>query len=55
MTGNGAWEASMFAKNLANRIYRQYNLDLSSVGWNLGVYAPPRLFGASITYHWDPR
>jgi iron complex outermembrane recepter protein len=55
MTGNGAWEASMFVKNLANRIYRQYNLDLSSVGWNMGVYAPPRLFGASITYHWDPR
>jgi iron complex outermembrane recepter protein len=50
---SGAWETAIFVKNLADRIYRQYNLDLSSVGWNLGVYAPPRLFGLTVTYHWD--
>ncbi len=50
--GNGAWEVGAYCKNMTNKIYRQYNLDLSSVGWNLGVYAPPRLYGASVTYHW---
>lgn len=50
--GGGAWEFAAYCKNLTGRIYRQYNLDLSSVGWNLGVYAPPRLYGASVMYHW---
>ena len=52
VTGSGAWEVGAYCKNMTNKIYRQYNLDLSSVGWNLGVYAPPRLYGASVTYHW---
>jgi len=50
-TAGGAWDVSLYAKNLFDRIYRQYNLDLSSVGWNLGVYAPPRLYGVTVTYH----
>jgi iron complex outermembrane receptor protein len=48
---NGNWDLSVYAKNAFDRIYRQYNLDLSSVGWNLGVYAPPRLYGMTYTYH----
>jgi iron complex outermembrane receptor protein len=48
---SGNWELSVYAKNAFDRIYRQYNLDLSSVGWNLGVYAPPRLYGMTFTYH----
>ena len=52
VSNNRAWEVGAYCKNLTNKIYRQYNLDLSSIGWNLGVYAPPRLYGASVTYHW---
>ena len=52
VSGNGAWEIAAYCKNLTNKVYRQYNLDLSGLGWNLGVYAPPRLYGATLTYHW---
>ena len=48
---SGSWEVGLYGKNIFDRIYRQYNLDLSSVGWNLGVYAPPRLYGITATYH----
>jgi iron complex outermembrane recepter protein len=47
----GNWDITVFGKNLTDKIYRQYNLDLSGVGWNLGVYAPPRLYGATFTYY----
>jgi iron complex outermembrane recepter protein len=48
---SGRWEVGLYGKNIFDHIYRQYNLDLSSFGWNLGVYAPPRLYGITATYH----
>jgi iron complex outermembrane receptor protein len=48
----GHWEVSTWIKNLADREYRIYNLDLSALGFNQSVYAPPRTYGASFKYRW---
>ena len=39
-----------WAKNVTNKYYRVYNLDLSGLGYNESVYAPPRWFGATLSY-----
>jgi iron complex outermembrane receptor protein len=50
---SGRWEVSAYCKNCFNTLYRIYNLDLSGfLGINQSVYGPPRLFGASVAYHW---
>jgi outer membrane receptor protein involved in Fe transport len=50
---SGRWDVSAFCKNFTDARYRIYNLDLSGfLGINQGVYGPPRLFGASVAYHW---
>ena len=49
---SGRWDVSAWVKNLADREYRIYNLDLSALGFNQGVYAPPRTFGATFKYRW---
>ena len=52
-SGDGRWDVSAYARNAANKYYRIYNLDLSGfLGINQSVYAPPRLYGATFTYHW---
>jgi len=51
-TLDGRWELSAFVRNLADRRYRVYNLDLSPLGVNQSVYAPPRLWGATVAYRW---
>jgi iron complex outermembrane receptor protein len=52
-SGSGRWEYAAFAKNLADRWYRVYNLDLSGfLGIDQSVFAPPRTFGASVLYRW---
>jgi iron complex outermembrane receptor protein len=50
---SGRWDVSAYCKNFTDTRYRIYNLDLSGfLGINQGVYGPPRLFGASVAYHW---
>jgi iron complex outermembrane receptor protein len=39
-----------WAKNVANKYYRVYNLDLSGIGYNESVYGSPRWVGATVTY-----
>ncbi len=52
-SGNGRWDVSAYVRNLANKYYRVYNLDLSAfLGINQSVYGTPRLYGATFTYHW---
>ncbi len=52
-SGSGRWEYAAFCKNLADRWYRVYNLDLSGfLGIDQSVFAPPRTFGASVLYRW---
>ena len=50
---DGRWELSGYVRNLADKNYRIYNLDLSGfLGFNQGVYAPPRTYGATFVYRW---
>jgi len=51
-TLDNRWEVAAFVRNLADRRYRVYNLDLSPLGLNQSVYAPPRLWGATLAYRW---
>ncbi len=49
---SGHWDVSAWIKNLADKQYRVYNLDLSALGFNQGVYGPPRTYGATFNYRW---
>lgn len=40
----------VWVKNVGNKYYRIYNLDLSGLGYNESVYGPPRWAGATVTY-----
>jgi iron complex outermembrane receptor protein len=52
-SADGKWDVSGWVRNLADKYYRIYNLDLSGfLGFNQGVYGPPRTYGATFTYHW---
>ncbi|HKR89657.1 MAG TPA: TonB-dependent receptor [Phenylobacterium sp.] len=45
------WELALFVNNVADKRYRIYNLDITSIiGISEQVYARPRWFGGSITY-----
>jgi iron complex outermembrane recepter protein len=46
------WEASAWVRNVTNKYYRIYNLDLSGLGYNETNYGPPRWYGVSLSYHW---
>lgn len=48
----GNLSVALFCKNLTDRRYRIYSSDLSGLGFADQVYAPPRWFGGTITYHW---
>ena len=41
-----------YVKNLADKQYRLYDLDLGLLGFIEQAYAPPRQFGVSVAYHW---
>ncbi len=50
---DGRWSVTGYVRNLADKYYRIYNLDLSGfLGFNQGVYGPPRTYGATFVYHW---
>jgi iron complex outermembrane recepter protein len=50
---NGHWEAAFDVRNLTDKWYRVYNLDLSAtLGSNQSVYAPPRLWSFTVAYRW---
>ena len=45
-------ELAFFVKNITDKTYRVYNLDLAnSFGFDQSVYAPPRWFGVSLQYN----
>ncbi len=45
-------ELAFFVKNVTDKAYRVYNLDLAnSFGFDQSVYAPPRWFGVSLKYN----
>ena len=49
-TEDGAWEVAGWVKNAGDEVYRLYNLDLGLLGLSEEVYAPPRWYGATLTY-----
>ena len=54
-TGDGKWGFSAFVRNLADKYYRVYNLDLSGfTGSNQSVYGAPRTYGVGFRYSWGP-
>ena len=53
ITADGKWDFSAFVRNLANKQYRVYNLDLSGfIGSNQSVYGAPRTYGVGLRYSW---
>ena len=49
--GAGKWEGAVFVNNVTNRAYRVYAFDRSLAdGGSDNIYAPPRWWGASLSY-----
>jgi len=49
----GDWDVILGVRNLTDRRYRVYNLDLSAtLGSDQSVFAPPRLWNVTVAYHW---
>jgi iron complex outermembrane receptor protein len=48
------WEVAGWVRNLTDRWYKAYGLDLSALGFEQSVYGPPRTYGATFTYRWGP-
>jgi iron complex outermembrane recepter protein len=46
------WDITAWVRNVANKFYRVYNLDLSGLGYDESVYGPPRWYGVTFAYHW---
>jgi len=47
----GSLDLAVFARNLFDRKYRTWGLDVGSLGWASNVYGAPRTFGIGLTYH----
>ncbi|MGO8858523.1 MAG: TonB-dependent receptor [Steroidobacteraceae bacterium] len=47
----GNIDVAVFCRNVTNKLYRVYDLDLSAASIITPVYAPPRWWGATVTYH----
>jgi iron complex outermembrane recepter protein len=46
------WDVSAWVRNVGNKYYRIYNLDLSGLGYNESNYGPPRWYGVSFSVRW---
>jgi iron complex outermembrane recepter protein len=46
------FEVSLWCKNLGDKAYRIYNLDLGQLGFVQQVFAPPRQVGMTASYKW---
>lgn len=44
------WTLSGWVKNLTNSTYKTYVNDLSSLGFQLNIYGPPRTYGVTLAY-----
>lgn len=54
-TNDGHWDVTAWVKNLTDKYYRVYNLDLSAIGFDEQVFGPPRTYGATFTYRWGKK
>lgn len=53
MAPDDRWQLASFVKNVFENKYRNYTNDISSLGYELDVYAPPRWVGVSLLYKWN--
>ncbi len=51
-TGDKGLGIDLWVKNFTDEEYRIYNLDLGLIGFVEQVYAPPRQYGVTLSYHW---
>jgi iron complex outermembrane receptor protein len=50
--GNGAWDVGGYVRNLTDKVYEVYFMDLSSLYFSQRVLGQPRTYGVNFTYHW---
>lgn len=48
-TADDRYDLAFFVRNVFDKQYRVYNLDLSALGYNQNQIAPPRTWGVSLT------
>jgi iron complex outermembrane receptor protein len=54
-SAGGRWDVALFGNNLTNEKYRVYAFDSSLfAGVVAGVYAKPRTWGVTLSYHFGP-
>lgn len=51
-SANGAWDVGGYIRNIADKVYMVYGLDLSGLGIDQRVVGPPRTYGVTFTYRW---
>jgi len=51
-TGDEHLGVALWVKNFTDEEYRIYNLDLGLIGFIEQVFAPPRQYGVTLSYHW---
>jgi iron complex outermembrane receptor protein len=49
-TGDGYWNTKIWVKNITDEEYAIYSLDVG--GFVIQQYAPPRWYGATVSYNW---
>jgi iron complex outermembrane receptor protein len=47
--GQYTWKATVFVRNVTERLYSLYQADLSSLGYEQYTLAPPRTYGATVS------
>ena len=47
------WNVGLFVNNIFDEHAATYAIDVSSFGYSLLSYAPPRWYGAQVRYHWN--
>ena len=56
ISANDKWEIDGFVRNLSDKAYLVYGLDLSAaIGIYQAAYGPPRTYGATVRYRWGER
>jgi len=51
-SADSRWSVSGWVKNLTNKEYRLYAIPVTSLGFEQEMFAPPRWWGATISYKW---
>lgn len=50
-SGDGAWELTVWIKNIEDQDRKAYSLDLGQIGGSTAVFQPPQTFGVNVKYN----